>query len=112
MSSMDSAAWRAQLALSLLVLIALLAVVGHFALDAACLGAEAPGAALCGAGRGSLTAAGASTLCSWHTGFALALLVAVSAPLVLALRQCLVRPQAHFALFPLPLLPPKTSPIA
>jgi hypothetical protein len=99
----------ARVSLGLLALVALLAVVGHFVADAACAAAEAPGRALCGTGATGRASDSLRASCSWHAAFVLTAVLAITAPLVLTVRQRLARPQALFVLFPLPLLPPKAT---
>ena len=112
MSSTARSARHATVIFRLLALIALLAMVGHFVADAVCLGAEIPGAASFGTGRTSRAFDSLSASCSWHASFALALVLAVTAPMLLTIRKRATRPYALFVFAPLPLLPPITTQIA
>jgi hypothetical protein len=99
-----------QLIAGLLALIALMTLVGHFALDAVCPASAAPGA--CGTGLYGMTGNGESVTCGWHASSALPSWLAVSLPIVLTFWQTLIRPRALSASFTPPLLPPKLAPIA
>lgn len=97
-----------RIAVTVLAVAVLLAVAGHFAADAACLGLRAA-AGVCAPGYQSSPATGSSAICGWHTGTALVLLPALSVPLLLVSCPRAVRPRASCALCAPPFQPPVAS---
>ena len=97
-----------QALLPFLTMVAVLALLGHFVLDAAKLwpGATAPAASNSGfqpAGGGRQDAASAL-----HSGFAVAIVAANAVPAVLSVVRIWTYPRPQFRLYSPPFLPPKS----
>ena len=90
--------WRArQVVAATLAAIVLLAVAGHFFIDAACLGIKTGAARPCTTSLPSGLSDGQNVSCNWHTGSALVVTPVLITILLLLATQSGVRLHAYLA---------------